>query len=295
MRLESECRLVETGRVVGVENVVLLHRVAAVERLDELLGGHRDAHIAIAERAGGTVAAAAEGQADLAVLHGAHPRVGAVGLAAERELELLPVGLDIAGQQVEGRLRRKLQADDVRLFDIAVAQRGADDAGVGLLRDVLEVGLDVLDRVRLLVMPRGGLLIQDRAVQKLLRQLHAAVVHGAVVAGEVVGRQAERALEVRCHADELAGRGLVLAELDVGDRVELFRRLDELHSDRVLRRAKRQKNAVTELFPLFFRKFHSTHSNFCVQRARPPEGGARARRIVFELYSTCACRQARGQ
>ena len=70
MRLRSECRLVEAGRVVGVENVVLLHRVAAVERLDELLGGHRDAHIAIAERAGGTVAAAAEGQADLAVLHG---------------------------------------------------------------------------------------------------------------------------------------------------------------------------------------------------------------------------------
>lgn len=55
MRSESECRLVEAGRVVGVENVVLLHRVAAVERLDELLGGHRDAHIAIAERAGGTV------------------------------------------------------------------------------------------------------------------------------------------------------------------------------------------------------------------------------------------------
>ena len=193
---------------------------------------------------------------------------------------------------MEGRLRRKLQADDVRFFDIAVAQRGADDAGVGLLRDVLEVGLDVLDRVRLLVVQRGGLLIQERAVQKLLRQLHAAVVHGAVVAGEVVGRQAERALEVRCHADELAGRGLVLAELDVGDRVKLFRRLDELHGDRVLRRTKRQENAVTELFPLFFRKFHS---NFCVQRARPPEGGARGHRIVFELYLICARRRARGQ
>ena len=53
--------------------------------------------------------------------------------------------------------------------------------------------------------------------------------------------------------------------------------------------------AVTELFPLFFRKFHSTHSNFCVQQAQPPEGGARSRRIVFELYSICARRRARGQ
>ena len=86
-----------------------------------------------------------------------------------------------------------------------------------------------------------------------------------------------------------------LSRLPTASIDELFRRLDELHGDRVLRRAKRQENAVTELFPLFFRKFHSTHSNLCVQRARPPEGGARSRRIVFELYSICARRRARGQ
>ena len=201
----SECGLVEAGRVVRIENVVLLNCIAAVESLQQLLGSHGDSDIAICESTGGTVTAAAEGQTDLAFLHGAHPSVCAVGLTAERKLELLPIGLNIAGQQMERGLSGKLEADDVGLFDGAVAQRGADDTGVGRLGQNFEVGLDVLYRVLLLVVPRGGLLVEDSAVKELLVDFHAAVVHCAVVAGEVIGRETESALKVSGHADQLAG------------------------------------------------------------------------------------------
>ena len=264
----SECGLVEAGRVVRIENVVLLDRVAAVESFQQLLGGHGDADVAICESAGGAVAAAAERQTDLAFLHGAHPGVCTVGLAAERELELLPVGLNIAGQQVERSLSGELEADDVGLFNGAIAQRGADDAGVGRLGQHFEVGLDMLYGVLLLVMPRGGLLVEDSAVKKFLIDFHAAVVHCAVVAGEVIGRETESALEVCGHADQLAGGGLVLAELYAGDLVELFRGLDELHRDRVLGGTESKEYAVAELFPLFFGKLHIyIHSIRCSGRA----------------------------
>ena len=101
---------------------------------------------------------------------------------------------------MERSLSGELEADNIGFFDGTVAQRGADDAGVGLLRDVLEVGLDVL-----LVVPRGGLLVEDSAVKKFLIDFHAAVVHCAVVAGEVIGREAKGTLKVSGHADQLAG------------------------------------------------------------------------------------------
>ena len=71
----SERGLVEAGRVVRIENVVLLNRIAAVESLQQLLGSHGDSDIAICESTGGTVTAAAEGQTDLAFLHGRHPDI----------------------------------------------------------------------------------------------------------------------------------------------------------------------------------------------------------------------------
>ncbi len=50
---------------------------------------------------------------------------------------------------MERGLSGKLEADDVGLFDGAVAQRGADDTGVGRLGQNFEVGLDVLYRLLL--------------------------------------------------------------------------------------------------------------------------------------------------
>ena len=167
---------------------------------------------------------------------------------------------------MERGLSGELETDNVGLLDGAVAQRGTYNAGIRGLRKHFEVGLDVLYRVLLLVMPRGGLLVEDSAVKELLVDFHAAVVHCAVVAGEVVGGEAEGALEVGGHADQLAGGGLVLAELNAGDLVELFGSLDELHRDGMLGGAESKEYAVAELLPLFFGKFHfNIHSIFVIR------------------------------
>lgn len=64
---------------------------------------HADADLTELEAAGGAVATAPQGHAALALLDGVHPDIGAVGLTAEGEIELLIVRLHKVGQQMEGR------------------------------------------------------------------------------------------------------------------------------------------------------------------------------------------------
>ena len=101
------------------------------------------------------------------------------------------------------------------------------------------------------LMPGRGGLPEDGAVEILLGRSLAAVVDGAVITGEVVQGQAEGALEVGGHADELTYGGLVLAEGDIGDGVELLLGLDELHRNGILRGTHVKHEPVAERFPFF--------------------------------------------